>query len=65
MENVCFSGSALAIVSGLLATLSGVIVVLFKALLAAKDERIAELSRLAFRGTDVMEKVADVPRRPR
>ena len=61
--DTCFSTGAIAVVTPLLIALTGAIGVLFRELLRAKDAQIEELTRLAERGTDVMERAVSVVER--
>lgn len=58
MNDVCFSGSAIAIVSGLVAGLTGAVTLLFRELIKAKDEAI----NLAWRQTELTDETVTTAR---
>lgn len=55
MADFCLSGAALTVVAMLLAALSGTIAVLFKALLAAKQEQINDWRDIAQQGAGLTQ----------
>jgi hypothetical protein len=60
MADLCLSSAALTVVAMLLASLVTAIGILFRTLLASKDDQIADWRALAQRGTGIVSEALEV-----
>jgi hypothetical protein len=65
VADVCFSGGALGIVTALLTAVVGAMSMLFRLLMASKDQQIKALTELASRSTDISGRVLKSTERER
>jgi hypothetical protein len=59
VADVCFSSGALGIVTALLTAVVGAMGMLFRLLMASKDQQIKALTELASRSTDISGRVLE------
>ena len=58
-DGFCLTNQATVVIGGILTAMTSAIIWLTKALIARDDERIAELTRLAYRGTETADRAIE------